>query len=140
MHPTSLPMAWLAACALWVAACDLGGVPPPAPPNYLGQVCDTATPCPENPPHLCVILSIGSQSQGYCSPMCTVDDECRAGYTGPASGTAYCLNPGTSDTCTIQCTSPAGCPTGLDCVSSGGPASFCVVPAQSLQPGVKTRG
>jgi len=132
-----------AACAgLLVAcvACDLGEVPPPlGPPNVLGQVCDTDNPCPIAPAvHTCITLSIGSQTQGYCSPNCTVDEDCQDGYSGPLGGTPYCVNPSRPNTCTIQCASVVDCPTGLDCVAAEGPTSFCVVPSQSLLPQVKT--
>jgi hypothetical protein len=124
------------ACAGWLAACDLGDMPPPLPPpaHALGQVCGSPGDCPDWPAHACVTLSIGSQTQGYCSPACASDADCRNGYTGPASGTPYCVNPDEPNTCTIECTSPTDCPDALDCVSAGGPSSLCVVPAQSLRP------
>lgn len=129
----------IVACAGWIAACDLGGTPPPLPPpaHALGQVCDTVDACPEWPSHTCVTLSVGSQVEGYCSPPCATDQDCRNGYDGPSGGTPYCVNPSAPNTCTIECDSPADCPDGLDCVSAG-PNSFCVVPAQSLHLQVKT--
>jgi hypothetical protein len=130
----------IVACAGWIAACDLGGTPPPLPPpaHALGQVCDSADSCPDWPVHACVTLSVGSQVQGYCSPSCSTDQDCRNGYDGPSGGTPYCVNPSAPNTCTIECEAPTDCPDGLDCVSTGGPSSFCVVPAQSLHRQVKT--
>ncbi|ACY18155.1 hypothetical protein [Haliangium ochraceum] len=115
-----------------LAACDLGEVPPPAgAANNLGQVCSGSAPCPTD--HTCVTLSFGSANEGYCSPSCTEDLDCSTGYSGPPSGTVFCENPSAPNTCVIACTQSVDCPDGLSCESSGGPVSFCVVPAaQSL--------
>jgi hypothetical protein len=94
--------------------------------NALGKQCTTATDCPSAPPHECVFLESGNPTLGYCSPMCTVDDDCRAGYAGPASGSPYCLVPNQSGTCSISCTQTADCPAELECVVvEGRPFNFC---------------
>ncbi|MBK9034843.1 MAG: hypothetical protein IPL61_26870 [Myxococcales bacterium] len=52
--------------------------------NALGQVCTPGT-CPAG--NMCTgVGGVGSQTMGWCSPMCTsMGGECAAGYTGPGA-------------------------------------------------------
>lgn len=100
---------------------------PPAVVNALGQVCGSPADCPQDPPHTCVFLTIGNANQGYCSPVCTVTEQCTDGYLGPATGIVECFTPNDPQACSIECTGPADCPDTLDCVATGGPFSFCTV-------------
>ena len=121
-----------AACSVGDDSNDQNGTPgtPDAATqaqNVLGQVCSTANPCPTNPAHQCVILSVGSQNQGYCSPACVSATECTDGYSGPTSGEINCFVPNQPNACSIVCTTVNDCPGDLACVSTGGPLSFCAV-------------
>lgn len=129
---------WLVWCALLVAcACDVGGTQQPqaggpdagATPaaNALGQPCATAADCESTAAHECVIVQgLGSQSMGYCSPACATATDCTEGYGGP--GEPVCMTDRTPPTCMIKCVSNADCPTGLDCIVTGGPVNVCLVP------------
>ena len=126
---------------LVVAACDSGGdnMNPdgsmndaPGAVNALGQVCTlgASTGCPSDPAHLCTSLSsVGSQTQGYCTPLCTTEVECTTGYTGPATGQLACFpDQQNRNRCVIICGTKDDCPTGLDCLApQGAPMAFCVV-------------
>jgi hypothetical protein len=97
--------------------------------NALGKVCRSAEPadCPAD--HSCVILSIGNATQGYCSPTCAGDLDCKSGFTGPATADPRCFTPSKSDACSILCQGPADCPDGLTCASAqGAPFKFCATP------------
>lgn len=129
----------IALCALvWLAGCDGTGDTPGTPDaqpdaplqsiNGLGQLCDDANPCPQSPAHTCVYLNSGSQVQGYCSPNCTVDQECRDGYTGPDATRATCFNPTVPDTCTVSCDLDEHCPGDTKCLATGGPFMVCGAP------------
>ena len=91
--------------------------------NHLGELCSDADPCPAE--HNCVFLNAGNPDLGYCSPICATDDDCRDGYTGPASGMLSCFVPDMPDSCTIVCGTGADCPGELACVATGGPVSVC---------------
>jgi hypothetical protein len=93
--------------------------------NRLGDTCSDADRCPSDPPHQCVFLSVGNPDLGYCSPVCGTDDDCRLGYTGPASGALSCFVPDKPDACTIVCEATEDCPGQLSCVATGGPVSVC---------------
>lgn len=102
--------------------------------NALGQVCDSATPCPDG--NSCTgIQGVGSETSGYCSPACTPSGgECAAGYTGPAGGQPMCVlseAAGADPTlCAIICTDNAQCPSGTQCIPvPGNSASVCAPPA-----------
>lgn len=106
--------------------------------NALGQVCPLAqggggTMCPAG--NTCVGLEgIGSQTTGYCSPMCNGNTAvCTAGYTGPAGGMPQCaLTPPGQQTpvlCAIVCSDANQCPTGLTCQPVPGQAVMvCAAP------------
>ncbi len=106
---------------------------PPAATNILGQRCgQTAGACPAG--NTCaLIMGLGNQMEGYCSPSCmAMDTKCSVGYTGPAGGMPRCaLGPaaGQGELCAILCTLDTQCPTGLKCLDAGGGAKICVVPA-----------
>lgn len=131
-----------AGVALFLAACggDDGDNGPDAAPqadaplqqlvNALGQVCDESTPCPDSPAHSCVYLNIGSEVQGYCSPVCADNLDCSEGYDGPATGELTCFTPNDPQACSIGCEVAADCPEDLECLPTGGPMSFCGVPPQ----------
>jgi hypothetical protein len=120
----ALPLALLLACGG-----DGGDAPAPdaaaGPSNRLGDTCSDDDPCPSDPPHQCVFLSVGNPDLGYCSPVCATNDDCREGYTGPPSGELSCFVPDQPDACTIVCEMPADCPGQLSCVATGGPVSVC---------------
>ena len=109
---------------------------PPAG-NPLGQVCTFANPmCPAG--STCTGLQgVGSQTMGYCSPMCTQQGgECAAGYTGPAGGQPQCALTTAQgqppSLCAIICTMNTQCPSGLQCIAVPGqnpPVSVCAPPA-----------
>ncbi len=125
--------------ALALSGCDTGGddgsgggVDANQSQNALGQVCTigAASGCPSAPEHICTKLdTVGSQTQGYCSPLCVTNTECTDGYTGPATGTPTCFPDSQNrQRCVILCQSEADCPGGLACLAPGGaPMSFCVV-------------
>jgi hypothetical protein len=125
--------AWALLAAVLLVACggdDDGGadsgVAPDAPSgsaNSLGETCTDADPCPAE--HQCVYLQVGNPDLGYCSPICATDEDCREGYTGPASGMLTCFVPDLPNACSIGCEDVADCPGELACVSTGGPMSFC---------------
>jgi len=91
--------------------------------NHLGETCSDADPCPAD--HQCIYLTVGNPDLGYCSPMCAGDQDCRDGYTGPATGTLSCFVPDHPDACTIACETSDDCPGDLVCVETGGPFSVC---------------
>ena len=91
--------------------------------NHLGETCSDADPCPAD--HQCIYLSVGNPDLGYCSPICAGDQDCRDGYTGPATGTLTCFVPDHPDACTIACETTDDCPGELACVATGGPFSVC---------------
>ena len=110
---------------------------PPSGPNALGQLCPVAaggmgTACPAG--NTCVaIMGLGSQTTGYCSPMCmNMTSICTTGYTGPAGGMPQCaLGPpgGQPAACAIVCQQTSQCPTGLNCTPTGQQnISICVAP------------
>ena len=105
---------------------------PPATPDATAPgpytVCTMGVPgdCPAL--FSCQIRNVtgGSTTEGYCSPPCSNDPECGAGYTGP--GTPTCFMP---DACVLVCdsTGPAPqCPPGLACLQTGGPTQVCAAP------------
>lgn len=118
------------------AAIDAAIDAPPAT-NALGQVCDFANPqCPTG--NVCTGLQgVGSQTMGYCSPMCmNMNSICSTGYTGPQGGMPVCAlseAQGAPPTlCAIICTMNAQCPTGLQCIpvpNQPQPVSVCAPPA-----------
>ena len=96
-----------------------------APGSALGVRCGPGlSDCPDD--HTCVVRNLpdGSDSQGYCSPACTDDIDCTAGYTGPGDPVCFSANE-----CVIVCTDAQLCPTGLTCLATGGPTDVCGVPA-----------
>lgn len=104
--------------------------------NALGQLCSMSMACPAG--NTCTFLQgLGSQTMGYCTPMCTMSGgECAAGYSGPSTGRPVCAltmqGSMTPVACAIVCTAPADCPSGLACTPVPGqqqPVSICVVPA-----------
>lgn len=99
------------------------GADGPTSTSVLGTLCTPGVDdCPSGE---CVILESGSDTTGYCSPVCTNDGQCTDGYTGP--GTPTCFVPDQPNRCTISCTD--ACPTGLECfVPMGAPMGFCRVP------------
>jgi hypothetical protein len=105
------------------AADAAGAVDAAASDNHLGETCSDADMCPDG--HHCIYLSVGNPDLGYCSPICATDDDCRDGYTGPATGTLTCFVPDQPDACTIACDDSADCPGDLACVETGGPFSVC---------------
>lgn len=136
------PRRWLSAallvsCFAWLA-CDAGTTNPrPAADaanaadataqalNGLGTECTTVADCPTMPEHNCVILTLGNPNLGYCSPACTVDQDCINGYTGPSTGTLSCFVPNQPNSCSIGCAATADCPGNLECKITGGPFNFC---------------
>lgn len=110
-----------------------------APPggNALGQVCTFAdATCPAG--HTCTGLQgVGSQTMGYCSPMCmNMSEICATGYTGPAGGMPVCAITAASgeppSLCAIICTTASQCPQGLACIpvpNQNPPVSVCAPPA-----------
>jgi len=101
--------------------------------NALGVVCSMTVACPAG--NSCTILQgLGSQTMGYCTPMCSgqMSTECATGYTG--GGRAVCalstMQGAPPTACAIICTAPADCPNGLACTPVPNQmASICVVPA-----------
>lgn len=101
--------------------------------NALGVVCSMSAPCPAG--NSCTILQgLGSQTMGYCTPMCSgqMSTECATGYTG--GGRAVCalstMMGAPPTACAIICTTPTDCPNGLACTPVPNQmASICVVPA-----------
>jgi hypothetical protein len=93
--------------------------------NPLGQPCGDGLPeCAA--PTDCVIQPLigGSETQGYCSPACTMPNECTDGYEGPGETTCY------GGTCVFTCASDDECPEGLSCLETGGPTEACGVAAE----------
>ena len=125
--------------ALALSGCEVGGddgsggaADASSSQNALGQICTigAAAVCPSTPAHICTKLdTVGSQTQGYCSPLCTTSAECTSGYTGPATGTPTCFPDALNQQrCVIICQSEADCPNSLACLAPGGaPMKFCVV-------------
>lgn len=104
---------------------DVGGAGGAPAENPLGQVCgDGLAQCPA--PTDCVIQPLigGSETEGYCSPACTLPAECTEGYTGPGETTCY------GGTCVFTCATDDECPEGLSCLPTGGPTSACGVAAE----------
>ncbi|MEZ4365878.1 MAG: hypothetical protein R2939_06275 [Kofleriaceae bacterium] len=125
---------WIVSACLGLFACGGDDAPPvdaappgpdapvdAAPPSALGQVCVDGDPlaCPAD--YTCEIRGAigGSADTGYCSPICSSDPDCTAGYTGP--GTPTCLG----NACILVCTD--ACPSGLTCLPTGGPTDICAV-------------
>jgi hypothetical protein len=119
---------------------DANTTPDASPPdamtaNALGTLCDNnnqTMPCPAG--NQCVVVTgVGSQTQGYCSPVCNgMDTICSTGYTGPAGGMERCALGAQGqppDACVIICTAPAQCPTGTACTAvTGQTVKICVAP------------
>lgn len=107
----------------------------PAATNALGQVCTlgAADACPAG--NTCVaIMNVGSQTMGWCSPMCmNMNSICSTGYTGPAGGMPVCaiteMTGAPPTLCAIIC-NPAmqQCPTGLTCQMVNAQTSICAAP------------
>jgi hypothetical protein len=99
--------------------------------NDLGTPCDPNTPTDCAATSTCVVIGgLGSQTMGYCSPMCTqAGTECADGYTGPATGQVQCAiteqDPNTPVLCAIICTTGTDCPNGLACTDTGQGVSIC---------------
>ncbi len=106
-----------------VSFIDAAPGPDASASNHLGETCSDADPCPAD--HQCIYLGVGNPDLGYCSPICAGDQDCRDGYTGPATGTLTCFVPDHPDACTIGCETGDDCPGDLVCVETGGPFSVC---------------
>ena len=108
---------------------DAVPIPPDAPPapNYLGQACDVALPCPDG--WECLTQAGGNGS--WCTKGCTgqADPSCDAGYTGPGWGGCILTPIGRTDlVCAIVCSDPPTppniCPADATCNGT------CNVPLQ----------
>ncbi len=95
----------------------------PSTTNVLGQACTGDGDCPSQ--HGCVFLTAGNPALGYCSPVCLSDEDCRANYTGPATGSPTCFVPDQPERCSITCGSTEDCPLELVCIVTGGPVNIC---------------
>ncbi|MEM6925792.1 MAG: hypothetical protein AAF602_02590 [Myxococcota bacterium] len=108
---------------------ETGEAPIEFGPNDWSAPCGDGLPdCPDGQSCYSPPLPDGSQTQGYCTPACSVDEDCTDGFSGP--GDPSCFNP---PACLISCDSAfmdGTCPEGLTCLPTGGPTNACGIPAQ----------
>ena len=97
-----------------------------------GGPCHTDTDCPFST--RCIILSDVDYTQGFCTPECCNFSTPDVAYcTDVATGQEACSIGSSSDGvsfdppfyCLIACNTTADCPTGTDCMDTGGGWNIC---------------